>query len=379
MAQASSSIDIALYAYRLAYHEPTGVDRYVSELSLALAERFPERYRLFSSYEKKEPGWVNPRIRFARLPGPRRALHLSWALTKRPRIDRFTGPADLLHVLVPTWPVPSRMPVVYTFHDVMPLQHPEWYPALDVWLFRLAAEDAAARARRVIAVSQKVADDVTEHMGVERERITVVYEGIGARFLSRPSADVIDAACRRVGVQPGRYLIHVARISTRKNVLVLVNALKRRGPGAPLLLVGPEGLGAEAVRAEIERLGLSDQIIRAGHVPDEDLPALIAGALALVHPSRYEGFGLTPLEAMALGTPAIASRAGSLPEILGTAAPLLDPDDADAWAGELTRVETDPDYAHALVERGSSHAARFKWAQAASETAAVHEAVVSNG
>jgi len=277
---------------------------------------------------------------------------------------------------VPTWPVPSTMPVVYTFHDVMPLQHPEWYRSYEVFLFRAAARDAAARAVRIIAVSSTVADAVAAHTAIDRSRITVVYEGVDASFRSPPPANVVEEVCVRFGVRPRRYVIYVGWVSTRKNVPVLVEALARCGSDLALLVVGPEGLGAERVDDAIERLGVRQRVIHAGHVPDDDLRALMAGALALVHPSQYEGFGLTPLEAMALGTPAIAARAGALPEVLGDAAELLDPDDVDAWAGALQRLDADAAYATELAERGRRHALAFTWDKAAIETADVHREVL---
>jgi glycosyltransferase involved in cell wall biosynthesis len=156
-----------------------------------------------------------------------------------------------------------------------------------------------------------------------------------------------------------------------------VQALARVPRGVRLLVVGPAGFGAEQVTTEVEKLGITSDVIMTGHVADADLIALIAGALALVHPSGFEGFGFTPLEAMALGTPALASRAGSLPEVLGDAAVLLDPHDVDAWAEAMIRIQQDPAFASAMAEKGRRHASHFTWERAARETAAVHEAALS--
>jgi len=370
-------VNVALYAYRLAYPNPTGVNRYVAELTKALHARFPEDYRLLASPEKTPAPWVPPDLPVTRLPGARRPLHMSWTLTHRPRVDRFIRGADLLHVLVPTWPVPSRTPIVYTLHDLTPMQFPEWYPGIEVFLFKAAARDAVARARRIIAVSQTVADSLTEHLSIDPARITVVHEGIDERFHTPPPTEISATVCARYGVEPGRYLLHVGWVTARKNPTLLVEAIARRGKGAPLLFVGPEGLGADDVKATIERLGVGSQVRFTGLVPDEDLPALMASALALVHPSRYEGFGFTPLEAMALGTPAIASRAGALPEVLGDAAVLLDPDDADAWADAMKRMEADVSYAEERVTTGRRHALTYTWDKAAIETNAVHRAALA--
>jgi glycosyltransferase involved in cell wall biosynthesis len=369
-------LNVALYAYRLAYPHPTGVNRYVADLSQALHRRFPQRVRLLASPEKVAPNWVPDDLPVARIPGVRRALHLSWTFTHRPRVDRFVPGADLLHVLVPTWPVPSKMPVVYTFHDVMPLQFPEWYRAYEIFLFRAAVRDAAARAAHVVAVSNTVADDLTDLAGIDRSRITVVYEGIDERFRTPQSPDLVAGVCAFYGVEPGRYFLYVGQVSTRKNVTLLVECIAKRGPGIPLLIVGSEGLGAERVKDAIDRLGVRDSVIMIGHISDEHLTPLMSGASALVHPSRYEGFGFTPLEAMALGTPSIAARAGALPEVLGESAVLLDADDGAAWADAMTRIEQDPAFARDLAERGRRHALSFTWERAAIETEAVYHAAL---
>jgi alpha-1,3-rhamnosyl/mannosyltransferase len=304
-------------------------------------------------------------------------LHLSWFATGRPKIDRFIREARLLHVLTPTFPVPTNLPLVYTIHDILPLTRPDWYPRWFVSLFRAAAHQAARRSARIVAVSQHVAREVADHLAVDPARIKVIDEGIDDRYRVPPSPEAVRSVCARFGVEPGRYFVHVGRITARKNLTTLVRAIARRGPGADVLLVGSRGDGAEGLTAEIRRLGLEGRIRSAGFVPEDDLPALLAGAIALVHPSEGEGFGLTPLEAMAIGTPALVSGAGALPEVVAGDAVVLDPLDVDAWAAALSRVERDPSYAAGLAVRGRDRAQRFTWRRAAQETAALHEAVLS--
>ena len=235
--------------------------------------------------------------------------------------------------------------------------------------------DAASRAARVIAVSATVAAAAAA-AGIDRSRIVVVHEGVPEAFRIRPSEPTIGAVCSRYGVEPGGYVIFVGAVTERKNIATVLQALSRVSDAPRLLIAGAMGFGSEPVREAIERMGSSGRVASPGFVPDADLPALIAGAVALVHPSEYEGFGLTPLEAMSLGTPAIASRAGALPEILGDAAVLLEPRDVDAWAEAIARVRADQRWSATLAATGRAHAARFTWRRAAEETAAVHETVV---
>jgi alpha-1,3-rhamnosyl/mannosyltransferase len=160
----------------------------------------------------------------------------------------------------------------------------------------------------------------------------------------------------------------------------VLRALARVDPavlGTPaLLVVGPPGKGADRIEAEVARLSLSQRVRFAGFVPDDDLPVLVGASLALVHPSRDEGFGMTPIEAMAAGVPAVASSVGSLPEVAGAAAVLVDPEDVDGWAAAITRLATDPGHRAEVVKAGDRHQARFTWRRAAADTLAVHDEVL---
>ncbi|HJT37485.1 MAG TPA: glycosyltransferase family 1 protein, partial [Actinomycetota bacterium] len=224
--------------------------------------------------------------------------------------------------------------------------------------------------------SGAVADATAERLGVDRARIAVVHHGISDRFRTRPPDDAIAAECARYSVQPGHYFLYVGKVELRKNVTTLVRALALQPGLEQLVVVGPPGFGADQVTDEIERRGLTSRVTITGHVADDDLISLMAGARALVHPSGFEGFGFTPLEAMALGTPALASRAGSLPEVLGDGALFLEALDADEWSDAMIRIQDDPTFAGSLVERGRRRAAAFTWERAARETAAVHEQAV---
>jgi alpha-1,3-rhamnosyl/mannosyltransferase len=143
-----------------------------------------------------------------------------------------------------------------------------------------------------------------------------------------------------------------------------------------LLVAGPAGRGAAGIEAEADRLGLAGRVRFAGFVSGEDLPVLVGASLALVHPSRDEGFGITPIEAMAAGVPAITSTVGSLPEVVGDAGLLVDPDDHDGWAAAIFGVATDPERRAALVAAGHLRQARFTWRAAAEATLAVHDEVL---
>ena len=263
----------------------------------------------------------------------------------------------------------------------MPMLHPEWHTRIESWSFCRGVDYVRDHAAVVVTESQFAADVITAETDIAPDRIRVIWGGAGDEFRRRPSGDEADAVCRRHGVERGRFLIVVGAVSNRKNLTVLLRALAGTDPallGTPALLAaGPPGLGADAIEAEVDRLGLRGRVRFAGYVPSEDLPVLVGSSLALVHPSRDEGFGITPIEAMAAGVPAIASDAGSIPEVAGDAALLVSPDDVEGWAAAITLVASDPDRHAALVAAGDHHQAQFVWSRAASETMAVHDAVLS--
>jgi len=176
------------------------------------------------------------------------------------------------------------------------------------------------------------------------------------------------------------YILAVGTLQPRKNYPVLMQAYAalRQRTGLPhkLAIVGGRGWLTEEIDATITRLGLADQVRLLGFAPDDDLPALYTGASLLAFPSLYEGFGLPALEAMACGTPVVASTAPSLPEVCGDAALLVDPADVDGLADALERVLTDQEMAAQMVARGQQRAAQFRWEDAAKDLLAVYRQVL---
>jgi glycosyltransferase involved in cell wall biosynthesis len=374
---------IALVGHRLAAATPTGIGRYYAEIAQGLAEvadPATHHYTVASTREAAAPAWATPPLGRASLGGPRKLRAVSWSLLRWPRVDAALGYPDLVHVLQPWTVVPTRSRLVATIHDLMPMLHPEWHGPLESWSFRRGVRHVADHADLLIADSAHTASLVTERLGVDPSRLRVVWIGVGDEFRSRAGAEVQASTCARRGVDPGRYLISVGAVSERKNLSVVLQALARVDPaliGRPALLaVGPAGKGAEAIEAEATSLGLGDRVRFAGFVPDDELPVLVGASLALVHPSRDEGFGITPIEAMAAGVPALASAVGSVPEVAGDAAVLVAPDDVDGWAAAITEVAGDPARRAALVDAGRRHQVQFTWRRTAEATMAVHDEVL---
>jgi alpha-1,3-rhamnosyl/mannosyltransferase len=232
----------------------------------------------------------------------------------------------------------------------------------------------------VIAHSAHGAAELEAEVGIEPDRIRIVPLAVGDAFRQRHPADTVATTCRRYGVSPGHFLIAVGQVNDRKNLAVVLRALARLDRatlGKPtLLLAGSAGPTAGHVTDAIRDLGLEPHVRLAGYVPDADLPVLLGAARALVHPSHAEGFGFTPLEAMAAGVPALCSTAGALPEMVGTAGVLLDPDDVDAWAGAIERVLQDDDLRARLVAAGDRHQETFRWDRVAADTERIYAEVL---
>lgn len=370
---------VALFVHRLGTGAPTGVDRYARELIAALAARADHEVVAFSTAERDGAGWVPPGVEVRRVPGPRRVVHLTWTLLRRPLVDRVLHDIDVVHVTAPTFPVPATAPLVYTVHDLMPSLHPEWFDRRHRWGFRHAIAHAREHATAVIADSAATADMAVTLAGIDRSRIVVVPLGVAPRFL-HPVADAdVARVTKRLGVVEKSYVTYVGHFDERKNVAILVEALARLGGHAPTLVVaGPDSPGLQRVRRLVEASGLTSRVRFAGFVPDTDLPALLAGAKALLHPSRHEGFGLPPLEAMAVGTPAIVADTAALSDTVGDAALVAGADDADAWAAAISSLD-DSELAEARSALGREHAHRFTWERTASEVVAVYERAAAEG
>ncbi len=212
------------------------------------------------------------------------------------------------------------------------------------------------------------------------ERISVVYPGVDAAYKPLPVDEV--TAFRQEKQLPERFLLHVGTLQPRKNIPVLLEAFARATTRSHalrgnellhLVLVGGKGWLFDEIFRRIEELGIQKRVHFTGYVPDDELPLWYNAALAFVFPSVYEGFGMPVVEAMACGTPVIASNASSIPEAAGEAARLFAPQDVDGLVEAITAVTQSPPLQQEMRQKGLQQAAKFSWERAGMETAVVYQ------
>jgi glycosyltransferase involved in cell wall biosynthesis len=323
--------------------DATGSARAVRELRVALASRGDVELVDISQ----------PRRRGGRvLRGLEREL--TWFPLRLGRAVRRVG-ADVLHCPMPLAPpLPQPTPAVVTVNDAIPWDHPEWLTRAHALHARTVLAPALRRAAAVIVPSQHTRERLLANVrGLDAEKVAVTPYGIGAPF-----------APGDPGERPP-FLLAVGTLQPRKNLETALRAFERLGGEHRLVVAGARGWRDEELLARVRRSPAAKRIDLLGRVSDDELVALYRGAACLLYPSRAEGFGFPPLEAMACGTPVVAARAGSLPEVVGDAAPLVDPDDEAGLAAAVEGVLADP---APWRERGLERAARFSWERCAELT-----------
>ena len=294
-----------------------------------------------------------------------RPLRATWARSSWPPIEWWTGAIDV--VWGPNFVVPParRATRVVTVHDLTCVHMPELTTADTRQvprLLRRAVHDGA----HVHAVSHAVAHDLTDTLGIPASSITVVHNGAPSAMSAEERSSL--AARGRSLASSDSYVLALGTIEPRKDLPSLVRAfdlLAGARPDLRLVLAGPDGWGSDAVTEAIAASRHGRSILRTGWVSDDDRAALLAGASVLAYPSLLEGFGLPPLEAMAAGTPVVATTVGALPEVLGDAAQWCAPSDPDALAEALAVVLDDPDRRRQLVELGDARLPLFSWDRSA--------------
>jgi len=360
---------------RLIYYRQAGIGQYTQSLIEGLAhEDPPDRGDEFVILQHRKDT-------LHLTPGPHFRRRSTWTPCHH-RLEQLTLPLeiwplqlDLLHSPDYIPPFRRNCRSVITVHDLAFLHYPELLTAESARYY--GQIDRAVRdAEGIIAVSHSTQRDLLNLLAVPAHRVTVVHEAANPIFRIIEEADALYDIRARYRL-PERFILFLGTIEPRKNLPTLIQAYRLlwtvEGPQVPSLVVaGAKGWLFDSVFALVEQLGLTNHVLFIGNIPWADVPALYNLAEVFVFPSLYEGFGLPPLEAMACGTPVIAADVSSIPEVVGDAGLLIDPNDAEGLAETLGRVLNDAALRQDLRRRGLARAREFSWDRAARETLVVY-------
>jgi glycosyltransferase involved in cell wall biosynthesis len=311
-----------------------------------------------------------------------RARKVWWEQIGVGRAARAVG-VDVVHLPYFAAPLRQHLPYIVTVHDVIPLLFPAYAGGRAMHTYLRLVSAGARRAALVIADSECSRRDAIRVLGLDAARVTAIPLAVGPEF--QPAADPTDIATirARLGLDGKRIIFNVAGLDVRKNVATLLRAFaqaaEQLGPDA-MLVIGGKAHGNSGLYPDLaplaRDLGIADRVLLPGSLTQKEKIALYHAAACYAAPSRYEGFGLTPLEAMACGTPVVAADASCTREVVGDAALLVGPDDVGGFADALISVLTDDAVAGRMREAGLRQAAFFSWQRTAAATLAVYQRAI---
>ncbi len=310
-------------------------------------------------------------------PFPNQSAHLAKVWFEQvtfPRVCRTLG-VELAHVPYFGSPLAPTVPTVVTIHDLIPLVLPEYRGSAAVRLYTSLVAAAASRAKIILADSEWSKQDIRRKLRVSDEQVRVVYLAPAPHFQPADTWQQVVEIKQKYNL-PEKFVLYLGGYDIRKNVKALLYAYTwvsaTLADQYPLVLAGK--LPVEDTpffpdpRRMARELGLEEYIITPGWIAEADLPLLYAAADVFVYPSRYEGFGLPVLEAMACGTPVVTTNASSIPELAGPAAFQIDPDDTKHMAAPIIRLCTEAESNDEMIERGFAQVEKFSWQKTAAAT-----------
>ncbi len=295
-------------------------------------------------------------------------------LSERPKLDIFFSPGHYAPLICP-------VPLVTMILDTAYFDFPEYFKKQDLAQLKSWTKRSVNRANHVIAISQHTKNDILKHYNKFDQQVTVAHMGIDHQHYFFPQPDEEINRVKAKYQIPGDYILYLGTLQPRKNLPNLIAAFKqamekRQGEkpndesisfeNLKLVIAGKKGWLYDEIFAKVKELQMEDQVIFTDYVPDEDLPALMAGARCLALVALYEGFGIPVIEALAVGTPAVVSKVSSLPEILGHSGYTCDPHNVDDIADKLGKMlDLNSEEYYQLADKGIQHAALFTWEKTA--------------
>lgn len=356
----------------------TGIDNYLYNIILEMIEAGHSSDISLIHYKKTDDE-IYKKINDVIIPSLPLKLTTHWGMSKaikKAEIDVFHLPSHW-HTQISPFFLNSSVKKVVTVHDIIPLffqenlppEYKYWGPTLKLIRNRIDC---------VITDSENTKNDCIEYLKIPEEKIEVIYLAADKRYKYMKNKNELRNELKLKYSIQDPFILYVGTVESRKNVSLLIKSfykLKKQGINHKLVLIGVHGFGSAEIVELVKNLSMSKEVIFTGYVSDEDLVKFYNTADLFVYPSLYEGFGLTPLEAMACGCPVVSSNTSSLPEVVGNAGVLVDPHDSDALTSEIHSLLTNNDLKKELSKKSLERAKIFNWKKTAEETWKVYENV----
>jgi glycosyltransferase involved in cell wall biosynthesis len=379
----SGSMHIGLNAHLLSLsrgYRAAGINWYIYNLLRHLPNVGNQhRYTAFLGDKKAKQAFPELETKMTFLPTANPAVRIFWEQTVQP-VQLLKEGIDLLHSLAFVQPMFLSCPGIITIYDLSFILFPERFHPLKRLYLRWGTHYSARRAQRIIAISASTKRDITQLLGIADKKVDVIPCGVDEDFQPLGNQQALGDF-RRKRHLPERIILFVGTIEPRKNLTALLKGyalLKKRIHPPRLVVAGAKGWHHEKVLSAVEELDLRADVIFPGYIPQEELPLWYNAAELFIYPSLYEGFGLPPLEAMACGTPVITSNTSSLPEVVGEAGILVNPDSVEEIGEAMQRLLTDNSLRAEMKRKGLDRAREFSWQEAARGTVKVYEQAVTN-
>lgn len=368
MAALERKTGVGHYIDRLHRELPSTVTArlFPGDLMRPVAKRLAPKARTIGGPTTGPATWRSTMGRLAKEGGRAAAQAYFATYSRAQRYDLYHEPNYI--------PFRSHLPTVLTVHDLSVLLHPEWHPSERVKLHEQKFMTAVTSARHIITGSRQVRQELLNLIPLSPDRVTAVYYGIGEEFVAPPAEE--RQRLRERWKLPERFFLYVGAVEPRKNLMVAMRAFVDLPASVrercPLILAGPWAWKSSEVADYFETHAGPAGARHLGYISDADRIGLYACATALVYPSRYEGFGLPPVEMMACGGAVLAGPSRAVREVLGPHATYLDGDDVAGWREAMRRQANDPESTDRDRETRIAHARQYTWSRCARETLAVY-------
>lgn len=358
----------------------TGLGNYSRSLITQLSQFFPQNQYFVYTPKIKESrqvkDFLTPSNVLAVLPKSSSFLWRTIGIKKQLLTDKI----DLFHGLSHEIPIGLEqigLPSIVTVHDLIFLKFPQYFGRIDRFIYTLKCRYACKHADKIIAISEQTKKDIVSFFNIEDRKIEVVYQSCDESFKT-PINDALKAQVKAKFALPDHYILNVGTIETRKNLLLLIKALKDVPEDYKLVVVGKETPYKRLVLEEITRLLLKDRVIFLQKVPFNELPAIYQMASVFIYPSFYEGFGIPIIEALYSAVPVIAATGSCLEEAGGPDSLYINPNNSIELADTINRVLADLELQTEMKQKGLSYVQRFNDDLIANQMMEVYKNVHAN-